>query len=71
MENHKLIIVIIFILNQIYKTIQVNDIVPPMLQYKSISDLRQQISIVKERRTCIEICNECFNDVILTLIKCV
>lgn len=61
------VIILIVILNQMYFT--EGKYVPSNMQYKEISDLRRQKTISEEAKTCLEICSECFNDVIFIIKK--
>ena len=70
MNNYFKLIILIFALNQNFKTegksIVPNsmEIVPSLMEYKEISDLRKQKTISEEKRACLDICSECFDDVI-------
>ncbi len=61
MKNFKTIIIFILVLNQMFK-IETSEIFPSLLKHKSVSGMRQQMNLFKERLACLQICNECFND---------
>ncbi len=42
--------------------IETSEIFPSLLKHKSVSGMRQQMNLFKERLACLQICNECFND---------
>ena len=53
----------ILVSNQIFSIVAIK-FDPSLVDYKETSDWRKHKTILEERIACLEICNECFNDVI-------
>ena len=61
----KLIIIILVVLNQmIFKIQAIKQVDSSFIEYKTNSVWLQKRTIKEERLVCLEICKDCFNDVI-------
>ena len=66
---NRILIITIFILIQTFKT-ESNPIDSSFINNWPVSDWRKDVTIEKERKACLEICNECFSFVIIFYFNC-